>query len=166
MGKHYKRIDKQIQKSFHKNLKREMKDRLHQARMTIPPSLKHEALSTWTVEKVLDWLQPVDPVEFRAQHQRPSRTRKEDAFEVLVDVRGFEKEEITVKASNRYLEIEGKKVDPDTQMVLKELFFKYLIPSDIDPDSIRSFLKNDNFLLLKGQIKDEEQDIPIPIVID
>ena len=139
------------------------------------------------MSNVYDWLQPVDPSAYNLgqmanavptpgasapatgpatcprmckKPQQPAQSPGH--FEISIDVSGFSPEEISVKIVDNYLLVEAKK--EAKEKVIKQIQHKYLIPGDIDSDTIKSIMKDDSVLIVMGRPKVQKKEIPVQII--
>uniref|UniRef100_G3MKC9 SHSP domain-containing protein n=2 Tax=Amblyomma TaxID=6942 RepID=G3MKC9_AMBMU len=94
-----------------------------------------------------------------------------DKFAIRVDTRHFAPEEITVKTRDNCVVIHGKheeKSDDRGCYVKREFTRRYVIPEDVDPESIKCHLTPNGLLALEAprkRTKQNEDGKPIPIEI-
>ncbi|CAM4552245.1 hypothetical protein PO909_003300 [Leuciscus waleckii] len=70
-----------------------------------------------------------------------------DRFVVILDVRHFSPDELTVKVNDDYIEVHAKRDEEGQDEHVAEVFYrKFKIPSGVDPGSITSSLSSDGFL--------------------
>uniref|UniRef100_A0A131XM70 Putative heat shock-related protein n=1 Tax=Hyalomma excavatum TaxID=257692 RepID=A0A131XM70_9ACAR len=93
-----------------------------------------------------------------------------DKFAINVDTRHFSPEEISVKTQDNCVVIHGKheeKSDDRGCYVKREFTRRYVLPEDVDPESVKCHLKPNGMLALEAPRKNapKEQPKPIPIEI-
>ncbi|KAK8779084.1 hypothetical protein V5799_019566 [Amblyomma americanum] len=93
-----------------------------------------------------------------------------DKFAIRVDTRHFAPEEITVKTRDNCVVIHAKheeKSDDRGCYVKREFTRRYVIPEDVDPESIKCHLTPNGLLALEAPRKKTKKDDgkPIPIEI-
>lgn len=97
-----------------------------------------------------------------------------DAFEISLDVNGFEPQELMVNLVNRCLTITGnhESKSPDGNVCVKKQFTRsYQLPSNVDLDKMKSFLATESqtlrieapFVKIEEKKRDEPREIPLPI---
>ncbi|XP_077312516.1 heat shock protein beta-6 [Lithobates pipiens] len=90
-----------------------------------------------------------------------------DQFSVLLDVKHFSPEELTVKVVGDYVEVHAKHEErPDEHgFISREFHRRYKLPATVNPASITSALAADGLLSIQGPVvetaKTEERSIPI-----
>ncbi|KAM4704248.1 heat shock protein beta-6 [Rhinophrynus dorsalis] len=90
-----------------------------------------------------------------------------DQFSVLLDVKHFSPEELTVKVLGEHVEVHAKHEErPDEHgFISREFHRRYKIPSTVSPAAITSALSADGLLSIHapvtGSSKTEERSIPI-----
>ncbi|KAK8780385.1 hypothetical protein V5799_018274 [Amblyomma americanum] len=94
-----------------------------------------------------------------------------DKFAIQVDTRNFTPEEITVKTQDNCVLIHGKheeKSDDRGCYVKREFTRRYVLPEDVDPQSVKCHLKPNGLLALEAPRKNapkKEEAKPIPIEV-
>uniref|UniRef100_A0A1E1WZQ9 Putative heat shock-related protein n=1 Tax=Amblyomma aureolatum TaxID=187763 RepID=A0A1E1WZQ9_9ACAR len=95
-----------------------------------------------------------------------------DKFSINVDTRNFAPEEITVKTKDNSIEIHGKheeKSDDRGCYVKREFTRRYILPEDVDPESVKCHLNPNGLLALeaprKNPPKPKDEGKPIPIEV-
>ncbi|KAM4651861.1 heat shock protein beta-6 [Discoglossus pictus] len=90
-----------------------------------------------------------------------------DQFSVLLDVKHFSPEELTVKVVSDYVEVHAKHEErPDEHgYISREFHRRYKIPSTVNPAAITSALSADGLLSVQAPVTDttkpEERCVPI-----
>lgn len=128
------------------------------------------------MDRVFDWLQPVDPATYHEMqsssascgHQASASQTQQSStsggkFSVTIDVTGFKPENISVKIIEDYLIIDAKKENTDGK-VIQHVSHKYLLPADLDQDTIRSIMRDDKFLVVEGKPQLKQKEIPVQII--
>ncbi|KAH7935839.1 alpha-crystallin A chain [Rhipicephalus sanguineus] len=105
-----------------------------------------------------------------ARQQGTSVACTPDKFAISVDTRHFTPEEISVKTQDNCVIIHGKheeKSDDRGCYVKREFTRRYVLPEDVDPQSVKCHLKPNGVLALEAPRKNapKEQPKPIPIEI-
>ncbi|XP_050041800.2 alpha-crystallin A chain-like [Dermacentor andersoni] len=95
-----------------------------------------------------------------------------DKFAISVDTRHFAPEEITVKTQDNCIVIHGKheeKSDDRGCYIMREFSRRYVLPEDVEPESVKCHLNPSGYLSLeaprKNAPKKEDTNKPIPIEI-
>ncbi|XP_077548999.1 alpha-crystallin A chain-like [Haemaphysalis longicornis] len=105
------------------------------------------------------------------QQQGTSVACTPDKFAINVDTRHFAPEEISVKTENNCVVIHGKheeKSDDRGCYVKREFTRRYVLPEDVDPESVKCHLKPNGHLALEAPRKNapkKEEAKPIPIEV-
>lgn len=94
-----------------------------------------------------------------------------DKYQIMVDVSHFTPEEITVKTVDNTIVVIGKHEDKADNYgyVSRQFSRKYLLPADVDPETVTSTLSADGILSIQAprkplQIKDTDgRAVPIAI---
>nr|XP_050041803.1 alpha-crystallin A chain-like [Dermacentor andersoni] len=93
-----------------------------------------------------------------------------DKFAIRVDTRHFAPEEITVKTQDNSVVIHGKheeKSDDRGCYVKREFTRRYILPEDVDPETVKCHLQPNGLLALeaprKNAPKEQPKNIPIEI---
>ena len=98
-----------------------------------------------------------------------------DAFQINLDVAGYDSSEIQVNLVNRCLTITGNhesKSSDGNVSVKKQFTRSYQLPENVDLDKMKSFLTTDNHTLrieaplqvkVEEKTQDEAKEIPLPI---
>ncbi|KAM5132514.1 heat shock protein beta-6 isoform 2-T2 [Mantella aurantiaca] len=90
-----------------------------------------------------------------------------DQFSVLLDVKHFSPEELTVKVVGDYVEVHAKHEErPDEHgYISREFHRRYKLPATVNPASLSSALAADGLLSIQAPVTDptktEERSIPI-----
>ncbi|XP_072283474.1 heat shock protein beta-6 [Pyxicephalus adspersus] len=90
-----------------------------------------------------------------------------DQFSVLLDVKHFSPEELTVKVVGDCVEVHAKHEERQDEhgFISREFHRRYKIPSSVNPASITSALASDGLLSIQAPVveagKAEERSIPI-----
>ncbi|KAG7268384.1 hypothetical protein CRUP_026609, partial [Coryphaenoides rupestris] len=76
----------------------------------------------------------------------------EERFTVYLDVKHFSPEELTVKITNGYVEIQGKHGErqDDHGYIAREFHRRYRLPADVDQPSVTCSLSSDGLLSLNA----------------
>ncbi|KAH9367019.1 hypothetical protein HPB48_021163 [Haemaphysalis longicornis] len=94
-----------------------------------------------------------------------------DKFAINVDTRHFAPEEISVKTEENCVVIHGKheeKSDDRGCYVKREFTRRYVLPEDVDPESVKCHLKPNGFLALEAPRKNapkKEEAEPVPVEV-
>ncbi|XP_063707393.1 heat shock protein 27-like [Culicoides brevitarsis] len=88
-----------------------------------------------------------------------------DGFQVCLDVQQFEPKEITVKAVDNQIIVEGKHEEKDDHhgSISRHFVRKYTLPKDIDIADLHTTLSSDGILTLKAHKKAEGNAKIVPI---
>uniref|UniRef100_A0A023FHI9 Putative alpha crystallins n=1 Tax=Amblyomma cajennense TaxID=34607 RepID=A0A023FHI9_AMBCJ len=94
-----------------------------------------------------------------------------DKFAINVDTRNFSPEEITVKTKDNSIVIHGKheeKSDDRGCYVKREFTRRYILPEDVDPESVKCHLTPTGYLALEAPRKNppKPKDVGKPIPIE
>ncbi|XP_044138524.1 heat shock protein beta-6 [Bufo gargarizans] len=90
-----------------------------------------------------------------------------DQFSVLLDVKHFSPEELTVKVVGDHVEVHAKHEErPDEHgFISREFHRRYKVPPTVDPTALTSALSAEGLLSIQAPIKEgtktEERSIPI-----
>ncbi|XP_075046854.1 heat shock protein beta-6 [Mixophyes fleayi] len=90
-----------------------------------------------------------------------------DQFSVLLDVKHFSPEELTVKVIGDYVEVHAKHEERQDEhgFISREFHRRYKVPSTVNPSAINSALSADGLLSIQAPVTDstktEERCIPI-----
>lgn len=97
--------------------------------------------------------------------QRPTGLQKLDSgstlnvndekFEVMLDVQQFSPNEITVKVTDKFVVVEAKHEEKQDEhgYVSRQFTRRYMLPNDINPDSVTSSLSSDGLLTVTAPMK-------------
>ncbi|XP_077548974.1 alpha-crystallin A chain-like [Haemaphysalis longicornis] len=105
------------------------------------------------------------------QQQGSSVACSADKFAISVDTRHFTPEEISVKTEDNCVVIHGKheeKSDDRGCYVKREFTRRYVLPEDVDPETVKCHLKPNGHLALEAPRKNaskKEEAKPIPIEV-
>ncbi|KAH9384569.1 hypothetical protein HPB48_026577 [Haemaphysalis longicornis] len=104
------------------------------------------------------------------QQQGSSVACTPDKFAINVDTRNFTPEEISVKTEDNCVVIHGKheeKSDDRGCYVKREFTRRYVLPEDVDPESVKCHLKPNGLLALEAPRKNgpKKEAKPIPIEV-
>ncbi|KAH7971105.1 hypothetical protein HPB49_018736 [Dermacentor silvarum] len=92
-----------------------------------------------------------------------------DKFAINVDTRNFTPEEISVKTQDNCVVIHGKheeKSDDRGCYVKREFTRRYVLPEDVDPESVKCQLKPNGVLALEAPRKNAPKEQPKAIPIE
>ncbi|XP_029643927.2 alpha-crystallin A chain-like [Octopus sinensis] len=91
-----------------------------------------------------------------------------DVFEVKLDVENYEPEDLCVKVQDEHLIVSGKHESKreDLGCVARQFTRQFLMPEDIDPDTLTSSLSPEGILTINGLIKRTSTDCGSSINID
>ncbi|KAH6941552.1 hypothetical protein HPB50_019565 [Hyalomma asiaticum] len=104
-----------------------------------------------------------------ARQQGTSVACTPDKFAINVDTRHFTPEEITVKTQDNSVVIHGKheeKSDDRGCYVKREFTRRYVLPEDVDPESVKCHLKPNGTLALEAPRKNAPKEQPKAIPIE
>uniref|UniRef100_T1DF40 Putative alpha crystallins protein n=1 Tax=Psorophora albipes TaxID=869069 RepID=T1DF40_9DIPT len=95
--------------------------------------------------------------------------RTKDGFEVDVDCKQYKPEEISVKATNKYISVEGKheQKEDENNYVLRHFVRRYQLPEGVDSNRIASSLSADGVLTVKAPnlaLPESEGERTIPVI--
>ncbi|XP_077548973.1 alpha-crystallin B chain-like [Haemaphysalis longicornis] len=111
------------------------------------------------------------PSRQQQQQQGTSVACAPDKFAINVDTRHFAPEEISVKTQDNCVVIHGKheeKSDDRGCYVKREFTRRYVLPEDVDPETVKCHLKPNGHLALEAPRKNapkKEESKPIPIQV-
>ncbi|KAK8779091.1 protein lethal(2)essential for life-like [Amblyomma americanum] len=94
-----------------------------------------------------------------------------DKFSIQVDTRNFAPEEITVKTQDNCVIIHGKheeKSDDRGCYIKREFTRRYVLPEDVEPESVKCHLNPNGLLALEAPRKNapkKEENKPVPIEV-
>ncbi|KAL2729531.1 hypothetical protein V1478_005821 [Vespula squamosa] len=83
-------------------------------------------------------------------------TADKHTFKVMLDVRQFKPEEISVKIVNRYIVVEGKHEEKRDEhgFISRQFVRKYLLPNQADADKVSSNISTDGILTIMAPLKE------------
>nr|XP_039268352.1 alpha-crystallin A chain-like [Styela clava] len=89
-------------------------------------------------------------------------------YQILLDVKHFLPEEITVKTVGDTVEIKGShdEKQDDHGVISRDFTRKYTLPKDVDPMTVSSFLSSDGFLTVEAPLNKpaiDEGPKPLPV---
>lgn len=90
-----------------------------------------------------------------------------DLFSVLLDVKHFSPEELTVKVVGDYVEVQAKHEERQDEhgFISREFHRRYKVPPTVNPAAITSALSAEGLLSIQAPVTDgtktEERSIPI-----
>ncbi|XP_052753092.1 protein lethal(2)essential for life-like [Galleria mellonella] len=91
---------------------------------------------------------------FSKRNIRPTIKLAKDKFQLTIDVRQFNKDEIRVKARPEYVIIEGKQErKTKTGFVMRQFVRKFKLPQGCDPQTMQSKLSADGLLTVTAPRK-------------
>lgn len=98
-----------------------------------------------------------------------ARKAASDDFQVSVDVKSFNPEEINVKVKDREIIVEGKHEErqDETGFVSRQFTRRFVLPQEFDPDTISTFLNAEGKMTIKAvkpqpaAVETNERVIPI-----
>ncbi|XP_053308107.1 heat shock protein beta-6 [Spea bombifrons] len=144
-----------------------------------PPLFPSRILGQRFGEGVLESdLLPAMPLSFSPYYRSPSFTPQyetglsevkldKDQFSVVLDVKHFSPEELTVKVVGDSVEVHAKHEERQDEhgFISREFHRRYKIPSTVKPEAITSALSADGLLSIHAPvveaIKSEERSVPI-----
>ncbi|XP_077548998.1 alpha-crystallin B chain-like [Haemaphysalis longicornis] len=104
-----------------------------------------------------------------SQQQGTSVACTPEKFAINVDTRNFAPEEISVKTEDNCVVIHGKheeKSDDRGCYVKREFTRRYVLPEDVDPETVKCHLKPNGHLALEAPRKNAPKESkPVPIEI-
>uniref|UniRef100_A0A6G5A0U1 Putative heat shock-related protein n=1 Tax=Rhipicephalus microplus TaxID=6941 RepID=A0A6G5A0U1_RHIMP len=118
------------------------------------------------------YIQPRQASEGRvcpARQQGTSVACTPDKFAINVDTRHFAPEEISVKTQDNCVVIHGKheeKSDDRGCYVKREFTRRYVLPEDVDPESVKCHLQPNGLLALEAPRKNAPKEQPKAIPIE
>lgn len=83
--------------------------------------------------------------------QQPNTIAVNDKYQIMVDVSHFNPEEISVKMVDNAIVVTGKHEDKADNYgyVSRQFSRKYLLPADVEPESVSSTLSADGILTIQ-----------------
>ena len=111
------------------------------------------------------------PTSGGGQQVQVAGEQSNDKYQIMVDVSHFTPDEITVKTVDNTIVVTGKHEDKADNYgyVSRQFSRKYLLPADVDPETVTSTLSADGVLSIQAprkplQIKDTDgRSVPIAI---
>ena len=117
-------------------------------------------------------MQQTQQMQQTAPPQAPGTPQTPEKYSIMVDVSQFTPEEITVKTIDNTVVVNGKHEDKadDFGYVSRQFSRKYLLPSDVVPETVTSTLSADGILTIQAprkplMIKDTEPGRSVPIAL-
>ncbi|XP_013782538.1 protein lethal(2)essential for life-like [Limulus polyphemus] len=116
-----------------------------------PPTLYHSY-----------YRQPRRQVSSQASSGLSQVKNEADKFQVLLDVSHFAPNEINVKTVENFVVIEGKHQEkPDEHgFVSRQFVRRYMLPKEVDPETVQSSLSSDGILTIEAPKKALEGEQP------
>ena len=83
-----------------------------------------------------------------------------DSYKVILDVQQFKPEEIEVKVVNKYVVVTAKHEEKKDEhgLISRQFVRKYLIPENVDPDTVTSTISSDGILTIQAPVKELPED--------
>ncbi|XP_064292841.1 alpha-crystallin B chain-like [Plodia interpunctella] len=108
----------------------------------------------------------VRPCLNQVRNIRPSVKIDKETFQLTLDVRQFDKEEIRVKARTEFIIVEGKQErKTNNGYVIRQFVRKFKLPVGCDPHTIKTKLSPDGILTVTAPRKFCEHNLPCERII-